>query len=103
MRSTVGLRTDLENWWRHQDRLMSVAESMDDIEIGGVKFKPWGDKHLYNMKTKNTFTYLRTFQSTEVFENLNGEQIYPILDVYIDICHGRKAITYKKHRVYCSC
>lgn len=25
-----------------------------------------------------------------------GEVVYPILDVYIDICHGRKRITYKK-------
>ena len=38
-----------------------------------------------------------------IVENTKGEQVYPILDVYIDICNGRKAITYKKFRCHCSC
>ena len=82
---------------------MTVAESSDDIKIGDCTFRPWGDKHHYNMKTKCTSTYLRTFQSTEPVENTKGEIVYPILDVYIDICHGRKHTSYKKVRCHCSC
>lgn len=64
-------------------------------KIGDVTFRSWGDKHVYYQKNKNTFTYIKTFQSREPIENLMGEIVYPILDVYVDICHGRKRITYK--------
>jgi hypothetical protein len=101
MRYSFELEKDLESWWKHQDKLMTVMESSDNIKIGDVEFTPWGDKHLYHIKTKNTITYLRTFQSTEVFENCKGEQVYPILDVYVDICEGKRGIIYKKHRVHC--
>ena len=82
---------------------MTIAESIDDIKIGNMIFRSWGDKHLYHQKTKNTYTYLKTFQSTESVENINGEIVYPILDVYIDICHDRKYTSYKKVRCHCSC
>lgn len=97
------LKHDMEIWWKKLDNPMSIAESVEDIKIGDVTFRSWGDKHHYNMKTKCTSTYLRTFQSTEPVENTKGEIVYPILDVYIDICHGRKYTSYKKVRCHCSC
>ena len=97
------LQQEIEKWWRKLDKPMTIAESIDDIKIGNMVFRSWGDKHLYYQKTKNTYTYLKTFQSTEPVENIKGEIVYPILDVYIDICHGRKYTTYKKVRVHCSC
>ena len=97
------LQQEIEKWWRKLDKPMTIAESIDDIKIGNMVFRNWGDKHLYHQKTKNTYTYLKTFQSTEPVENIKGEIVYPILDVYIDICHGRKYTTYKKVRVQCSC
>ena len=100
---SVTLQKELEKWWKHLDNPMTVAESVEDIKIGDVTFRSWGDKHHYNMKTKCTSTYLRTFQSTEPVENTKGEIVYPILDVYIDICHGRKYTSYKKVRCHCSC
>ena len=103
MRYSTTLQNDLEKWWKHLDCPMSVLEGIDDIIIGGVAFRPWGSKHLYHIKTKCTSTYLRTFQATEVYENSVGEQVFPIIDIYIDICNYKKAITYKKHRIHCSC
>ena len=103
MINSTTLQNDLQKWWKHLDKVMTVAESSDDIKIGDCTFRPWGYKHHYNMKTKCTSTYLRTFQSTEPVENTKGEIVYPILDVYIDIGHGRKRITYKKVRCHCSC
>ena len=100
---SVTLQKELEKWWRKLDKPMTIAESIDDIKIGNMVFRSWGDKNLYHQKTKNTYTYLKTFQSTEPVENIKGEIVYPILDVYIDICHGRKYTTYKKVRVHCSC
>ena len=97
------LQKEIEKWWKHLDKIMPLAESSDDIKIGDCTFRPWGDKHCYNMKTKCTFTYLRTFQSIEPVENVKGEIVYPILDVYIDICNSRKYITYNKVRCHCSC
>ena len=100
---SVTLRNDIEKWWKHLDKVMTVAETSDDIKIGDCTFRSWGDKHHYNMKTKCTSTYLRTFQSIDPVENTKGEIVYPILDVYIDICEGRKYTSYKKVRYYCSC
>ena len=97
------LKQDMEIWWKKLDNPMTIAESVEDIKIGDVTFRSWGDKHHYTMKTKCTSTYLRTFQSTEPVENTKGEIVYPILDVYIDICHGRKYTSYKKVRCHCSC
>ena len=97
------LKKELEKWWKHLDRPMSLMESCDDVIIGSVTFRPWGDKHWYNMKTKCTTTYIRSFQSTVPVENIMGEVIYPILDVYVDICNGRKQISYKKVRCRCCC
>ena len=97
------LQMELEKWWRKLDKPMAVAESPDNIKIGDCTFRPFGDKHWYNMKTKCTTTYIRSFQSTEPVENIKGEIIYPILDVYIDICCGRKYTSYKKVRCHCYC
>ena len=97
------LANNIEKWWKHLDKVMTVAESSDDIKIGDCTFRPWGNKYHYNMKTKCTSTYLRTFQSTEPVENTRGEIVYPILDVYIDICQRRKCSTYKQVRCQCSC
>ena len=82
---------------------MPRMESYDDVISGSVTFRPIGDKHWYNMKTKCTTTYIRSFQSTEPVENIMGDVISPILDVYVDICHGKKRITYKKIRCRCYC
>ena len=100
---SITLQKELEKWWKHLDKPMSLMASCDDIKIGDRTFRPWGDKHLYHMKTKCTTTYLRTFQSTVPVENIKGEIVYPILDVYIDICNGRKRISYKKVRCRCYC
>ena len=100
---STNLRTDMAKWWRHLDNVMAVAESLDNIKIGECTFRPWGNKHHYAMKTKCTSTYLRTFQSTDPVENTKGEIVYPILDVYIDICYGKKYTSYKKVRCRCSC
>ena len=103
MRYSTTLQNDLEKWWKHLDCPMSVLEGIDDIKIGDCTFRPWGDKRVWEVKTKSTIRYSRTFQSIDIVENTKGEQVYPILDVYIDICNGRKAITYKKFRCHCSC
>ena len=97
------LQKEIEKWWKHLDKPMLLAESSDDIKIGNCTFRPWGDKHYYTMKTLCTSTYLRTFQSIEPVENTKGEIAYPILDVYIDICEGKKYTSYKKVRCHCSC
>ena len=97
------LKQDAEKWWKKLDSPMSIAESSDDIKIGDCTFRPWGDKHVYRSKTKCTITYSRTFQSVDPVETTKGEIVYPILDVYIDICHGRKYTSYKKVRCHCSC
>ena len=97
------LQKEIEKWWKNLDKVMTLAESTTNVKIGNCTFRPWADKHLYNMKTKCTSTYLRTFQSTEPVENIKGEIVYPILDVYIDICKGRKDTSYKKVRCHCSC
>ena len=100
---SVTLKQEIEKWWRKLDKVMTLAESSDNIKIGCCTFRPWGDKHHYNMKTKCTSTFLRTIQSTEPVENIKGEIVYPILDIYIDICHGRKHTSYKKVRCHCGC
>ena len=51
------LQKELEKWWKHLDKVMTVAESSDDIKIGDCTFRPWGDKHHYTMKTKNFSKY----------------------------------------------
>ena len=100
---STALKKELEKWWKNLDNPMSLMESCDDVIIGSATFRPFGDKHWYNMKTKRTTTYIRSFQSTEPVENIMGDTIYPILDVYVDICHGKKHITYKKIRCHCYC
>ena len=100
---SIGLKKELEKWWKHLDKPMSLMENDNDIEIGSFIFRPLGEKLLYHMKTKCTDTYMRSFQSTVQVENIKGEIIYPILDVYIDICHGKKRTTYKKVRSHCYC
>ena len=97
------LQKDVENWWKHLDNPMTVLEGLYDLKIGDFTFRPWGDKYHYHMKTKCTSTYLRTFQSIDQVENTKGEITYPILDVYIDICQGKKYTSYKKVRCRCSC
>ena len=97
------LQKEIEKWWKHLDKVMTVAESSDDLKIGDCTFRAWNNKHHYKMKTKCTSSYIRTFQSTEPVENRSGEIVYPILDVYIDICEGKKYTTYRKVRYHCSC
>ena len=97
---SVTLQHEIEKWWKHLDKVMTVVETSADIKIGDCTFRPWGYKDHYNMKTKCTSTYLRTFQSTEPVYSTKGETVYPILDVYIDICHGRKPTSYKKVRCH---
>ena len=58
---SVTLKQDMEIWWKHLDKPMAVAESLDDIKIGDVTFRSWGDKHLYYQKTRNTFTYINIY------------------------------------------
>ena len=96
------LKKELEKWWKHLDKPFTLMESSNDIMIGSVTFRPWGNKHWYYTKTKCTATYIRTFQSVDPVENTKGEIIYPILDVYVDICNGKR-ITYKKVRCRCCC
>ena len=100
---SITLQLELDKWWRNLDKVMTVAESSNDIKIGDCTFRPWGNKHYYHMKTKCTTTYIRSFQSTVPVENIKGEIIYPILDVYVDICRGKKRISYKKVRCHCYC
>ena len=103
MMYSTTLEKELEKWWKHLDRPFSIMESCNDVIIGSVNFRPWGNKHWYYTKTKCTATYIRTFQSIDPVENSKGEIIYPILDVYVDICNGRKQISYKKVRCRCCC
>lgn len=100
---SITLEKELEKWWKHLDKPFSIMESCDDVLIGSVTFRPFGNKHCYYMKTKYTATYIRSFQSVDPVENLNGEIVYPILDVYVDICNGIKQISYKKVRCRCCC
>lgn len=37
--STI-LQNDIEKWWKHLDKVMTVAESL--IKIGDCTFRPWG-------------------------------------------------------------
>lgn len=97
------LQKELEKWWKQLDKPFSLMESNNDIMVGSVNFRPWGNKHWYYTKTKCTVTYIRTFQSTDQVENSKGEIVYPILDVYVDICNGKKCISYKKVRCHCYC
>ena len=46
------LKQDMEIWWKKLDNPMSIAESVEDIKIGDVTFRSWGDKHVYYQKTK---------------------------------------------------
>ena len=43
------LQKELEKWWKHLDKVMTVAESSDDIKIGDCTFRSWGDKHYYHI------------------------------------------------------
>ena len=100
---STALKKELEKWWKHLDIPFSIMESCNDVIISSITFRPLGNKHRYYTKTKYTATYIRTFQSINPVENSKGEIIYPILDVYVDICNGRKQISYKKVRCRCCC
>lgn len=102
MVSTI-LAMDIEKWWKHLDCPMKIMESIANIHIGDCTFRPWAAKHCYKQKTKYTYTYMRTFQCLDGVLNNKGEIVYPILDVYVDICEGTKRTTYKKVRCHCSC
>lgn len=86
---------------------MYILETFDSIKIDDIGFRNWGDKHYYYAKkyskSKVTITYVKTFQSLEAIENKRGEEVYPILDIYIDICHNRDKKSYKKVRCHVSC
>ena len=103
MMYSTTLKRKLEKWWKHLDKPFSIMESTNDVIIGSVKFRPLGNKHWYYTKTKCAATYIRSFQSVDPVENSKGEIVYPILDVYVDICNGRKQISYKKVRYRCCC
>lgn len=100
--STI-LKNDIEKWWKHLDCPMKVMESDVDIHIGDYTFKPVGDKHYYHQKTRCTHTYIRTFQSVLPALNNKSEIIYPVLDIFVDMCEGAGRTTYKKVRCNCSC
>ena len=100
MVQAVTLKTQIETWWGKLNKLMQIAECWDSVDIGLCTFKPLGDKHHYHMKTKCTSTYVRTFQSITPVEKFNGDIVYPIVDVYFDICKGRKYTSYRKVRIH---
>lgn len=102
MVSTI-LAMKIEKWWKHLDCPMKIMENTVDIHIGICTFKPIGDKHYYCQKTRYTYTYIRTFQSVTPVLNNKGQIVYPILDIFVDICETTKCITYKKVRCHCSC
>lgn len=103
MRYSTSLQKDVETWWKNLNTPMTVLEGLNDLKIGDCTFRCWGDKHVFHIKTKCTITYSRTFQSVDPVENTKGEIVYPLLDVYIDICHGKKYTSYKKVRCRCLC
>ena len=68
MTYSTTLKKELEKWWKNLDKPFSIMESPNDIMIGSVNFRPWGNKQWYYTKTKCTATYIRTFQSTDQVE-----------------------------------
>lgn len=86
---------------------MHILETLDNIKICDIEFRNWGDKKYYYAKKvgtyKTTITYIKTFQSLELIENKRGEEVYPILDIYIDINHNKSKKSYKKVRCHVSC
>lgn len=92
----------IEKWWTNIN-IKEVAETLDDIDIGGVAFRPWGDKHFYHAKTQKTLTYIKTFQSLYPVENIHEEKVYPILDIYFDVREVKGHSIYKRVRCHVSC
>lgn len=39
---SVTLQQEIEKWWKHLDKVMTLAEGLDDIKIGDCTFRPWG-------------------------------------------------------------
>ena len=107
MITSFGLEKIIEKWWTTLDNPMYILETLDNIKIDSIEFRNWGDKHYYDAKKhgayKVTITYVKTFQSLEPIENKLGKEVYPILDIYIDICHNRDKKSYKKVRCHVSC
>lgn len=99
------LKGKIEKWWENLDNIEEITETLEDINIEGVPFRNWGDKHFYYAKSKKpvTITYVKTFQSLIYVENIRGEEVYPILDIYIDIKYHNNKQSYKKVRCHVSC
>lgn len=102
MITSFELEKIIEKWWTNL-KIQDVAETLDDIDIGGVAFRPWGDKHFYYAKSKKTVTYIKTFQTLQPIENVHGEKVYPILDIYFNITMRTDYIIYKRVRCHVSC
>ena len=47
------LEKELEKWWKHLDSPFSIMESSNDVILGSVTFRPWGNKHWYYAKKLN--------------------------------------------------
>ena len=103
MITSFDLEKIIEKWWTNLNNIQEVAETLDDIDIGGVAFRPWGNKHFYHAKTQKTFTYIKTFQSLSPIENICGEKVYPILDIYVDVTETTWRPIYKRVSCYVSC
>ena len=103
MITSFELEKIMEKWWTNLNNIQEVAETLDDIDIGGVVFRPWGDKHFYHAKTQKTLSYIKTFQSLSTIENIRDEKVYPILDIYFNITEIKGHYIYKKVRCHVSC
>lgn len=57
------LKQDMEIWWKNLDNPMSIAESIEDIKIGDIPFRSWGDKHLYYQKQEILLHISRHFKA----------------------------------------
>ena len=103
MITSFELKKIIEKWWTNLNSIQEIAETLDDIDIGDVVFRPWGDKDFYCAKSKNTITYIKTFQSLQRIENVHGEKVYPILDIYFNATKIKGRIIYKSVRCHVSC
>ena len=103
MITSFELEKIIEKWWTNLDNIQEVAETLDNIDIGGIAFRPWGDKHFYHAKTKKTFTYIKTFQSLSPVENICDKKVYPILDIYVNVTETSMRSIYKKVRCHVGC
>ena len=103
MTTSFELEKIIEKWWTNLNSIQEVAETLDDIDIGGVAFRPWGGKHFYYAKTQKALTKIKTFQSLSPIENIHNEKVYPILDIYFDVTEVKGYPIYKRVRCHVGC